>query len=789
MEKGISTAQAHELQKIHGQNVIQTKQTFSPIKLFLSQFPSVINGILLLATLFSFFLGEKLDGTFILTIILLNALFGFIQEYKAEKSLEKLRSYITQTVRVFRNGSEKQIDASDIVPGDTVILSEGDRIPADGKILEVTNLEIDESILTGEALPVRKNKDDTVFLGTLIAKGKGLLLIEKIGMQTRFGQIALSLATIKVDKTPLQKQLSSLGKLLSAVAVVTAFLLLPIGIAQGRELSSLVLIAVSIGVAAVPEGLPAVITIALAIGTSRMAKRNAIIRQMPAVETLGAVQIFLVDKTGTLTENEMRVKKTWSPEKTEQDHLLSACILGNTASLVQKTNLNEFDIVGDKTDGALLLFAKQQNPELEKTLKDGRIRDEFVFDSTTRTVTTIWENKDKHYVFVRGAPEAILEKSRFSVTERQKAEKEFISLANEGLRVIAFGSKEGHFSSRLNRDEHEKDLTFLGFIGIYDPPRAQVHQAISQAQQAGIRTIMVTGDNEITALSIAKEIGLVKNNEDVVTGEELEKLTDDELLRLLPNTTIFARSRPQDKLRLTTLFKQQGYVVGVTGDGVNDALALKKANVGVAMGISGTDVAKEASDIIITDDNFATIMKAIEEGRIIYHNIVTSIKYLLTSNLSEIALVLFSTLLGMPTALLPTQILWINIATDGLPALALATDSHHSNMLHQKPRDPKLPILTKSRLLFVVIVGLSLTLVLLSVYTFFLRTSGELIARTIVFHLLVISHMALAFIVRGKNAFRPNKFLVFTVLITLLLQSIIAFTPFFHEIFEITFPF
>ncbi len=787
MEKGLSTAHAQELQKTHGLNIIQTTQTFSPFKLFFSQFPSIINGILALASLLSFFLGDYLDSIFILSIIILDSIFGFIQEYKAEKSLEKLKDYTSPASRVIRDGNDIEIESRDLVPGDIVILIEGDRIPADGKLLSSQLIEVDEAILTGESLPVAKQQADVLSLGMLVTKGKGEMLVETIGMKTKFGEIAHTLSGIENDKTPLQIQLAALGRTLSIIAILIAFLIIPLGLMQGKTLTPLLLLATSVAIAAVPVSLPAVITVALALGTGRMAKRRAIVRKMPSVETLGAVQYILVDKTGTLTQNSMRVKKIWHKDKDHLPEILKACTLGNTASLIQKAD-NAFDIVGDKTDGALLLWAKEQGPHLDRILDEGKIVDEFVFESKTKTITTVWEKNARQYVYVRGAPEAVLERSSVSKSEKEELQNAFEDFAREGLRVIAFGSKNGKFG-KAPREEHEKDLTFLGFVGIYDPPRLEVKKAIKQALAAGIQTVMVTGDNELTAMAIAKEIGLIDHDEDVITGDELEKLTDKELIPLLTKTRIFARTRPHDKLRLTTLFKQQGYVIGVTGDGVNDALALKKADVGVAMGISGTDVAKEASDIIIADDNFATIVKAIEEGRTIYHNIVKAITYLVSGNISELFLVFIATLIGLPSPLLPTQILWINLVTDGLPALALASDPRDPHALKKPPRKPTVAILNRKRLLLTSSIGLGLALFLLGLFSYLLQITSELVARTIIFNVLVLSHMGLAFFVRGRSAFRFNKFLILTILSTIVLQAIITFTPFFHDIFEITFPF
>lgn len=792
MEKGLTSHEAQKKLTEFGKNEIAVQEASNYFNLFLSQFPTFINAILGSAALLSFIIGSAIDGIFILVILLLNAIFGFVQEYRAEKSLDKLKEYVKPEVRVVRDGKEMQIQAFELVPGDIVLLSEGDRIPADGKLIANKTIEVDESILTGESLPVVKNHNDTVFLGTLVAKGTNRLIVEKTGMRTYFGQIAKTLASVSSDKTPLQKRLDSLAKTLSIIIILAAALIIPLGILQGKELFPILLLAISIGVAAIPEGLPAVVTVALAIGTLRMAKKRAIVRKMASIETLGAVQIILTDKTGTLTQNTMRVKKFWVENNQALPDLLKACVFGNTASLIEKAEKNAFDVIGDKTDGALLLFAKSQAQDIEKMQHTGKILDEYSFDPQTKTVTTIWKNNPpaggtKH-VFVRGAPEVVLEKSRLKELEKKDITELFEEYAKEGLRIIGFGTKNFDHQETLRREEAEKDLTFLGFVGIYDPPRREAKQAVQEARLAGIHTIMVTGDNHLTALAIAHEIGLIEKNEDVVTGEEMEKLPDEELEKLIIKTRIFARTKPEDKLRLVTLFKKLGYVVGVTGDGVNDALALKRSDVGIAMGEKGTDVAKEASDIVLTDDNFSTLVGAVEEGRTIYNNIVKSITYLLTGNLSEIALVFFAALFGMPNPLLPTQILWINLVTDGIPALALATDSKDPQILRRKPRNPNAPILSNHRLIFVTTVGLSLSLLLLLLFKTLLSiTYSETFARTIIFNILIFSHMAIAFVVRGGSIFKMNKFLVIGVLITLILQVIITITPVFQNIFHLGF--
>lgn len=787
MKEGLTTEEVRARQKLHGKNEIITHQRRSAIALFLSQFPTLINGILAVASVFSFFIQDLINGIFIFVVLVLNSLTGFIQEYKAEKALEKLSTFIRPVSRVIRNNKEIQIPTVELVPGDIVILSEGDRIPADGYFANREELEIDESILTGESLPVAKRQNDKAFNGTLVVKGKGRLTIERIGMQTRFGQIANTLSAIEEDKTPLRKRLDTLGKTLSIVAASAALLLLPIGILQGKTLFPLILLATSIAIAAIPEGLPTVVTIALAIGTNRMAKKNAIVRKMSAVETLGAVQVIIVDKTGTLTQNAMQVKKYWTADEFYEKELLQACVFGNTASLVQKES-GAFDVVGDRTDSALLLFAKNKISDINSLKAGGTVVDEFVFDPKEKTITTVWQKGNTRYVFVRGAPEAIVQRSTLSDDEKNKITQQFESYAKEGLRVIGFGSKQERHDGHISRNHLEKSLRFLGIVGIYDPPRPQVKEALAKARSAGIHIVMVTGDNELTALTIARETGMIEKDEEIITGAELVKMSDGQLLSIIDKTRIFARSQPEDKLRLVNLFKQKGLIVGVTGDGVNDALALKRADVGVAMGQTGTDVAKQASDIVITDDNFATLMHAVEEGRIIYHNILKAVTYLLAGNLSELSLVLLAAILGMPNPLLPTQILWINLVTDTLPALALASDTKDPSLIKRPPRHPKAPILTSNRIFLILTIGFSLAISLLVIFNFLLiKTGSEVYARTVVFNLLIASHLGIAFVVRGGSFFRMNKFLVLSILGILALQAIITITPFFQNLFHLGF--
>ncbi|MBI2033008.1 MAG: cation-translocating P-type ATPase [Candidatus Levybacteria bacterium] len=784
MEKGLTTHDALQKLQQFGKNQVVTKKQYSPVSLFVSQFISTINLILIFGAAFSAVIGDSIDAFFILAVIIINGIIGFVQEYNAERSIEKLKTLITPTARVLRDEKEVQIPTTDIVPGDIVILVEGERIPADGRILSSHQLHVDESILTGESFPLIKAYRDTALSGTLITKGTGSLLVEKTGMDTRFGSIAKTLESVKADRTPLQKKLSTLGTIITLLVICISILIVSFGIFNHKPLTALIFVAVSIGISAIPEGLPAVVTIALAIGTKRMAKKNAIVRKMPVVETLGAIQVVLIDKTGTLTQNTMRVKNFWAVSESIMPLLFKACLLGNTATMIKNTK-GEFDIVGDKTDGALLLWVNENHVDKEHLLATTTIVEEYVFDPEVKTITTIVkENKETH-IFVRGAPETLLQQSELPKSEKDRITKHIEQFAKEGFRVIGFATKIEEHTQNLSREHVEEHLRFLGFVGIYDPPRKEAKQAVLEAQKAGVQTVMVTGDNELTALTIAKDVGLIDKTEDVVTGDQLDSLTDKDLEDVILRTRIFARTTPEHKLRLVTTFKRLGYIVGVTGDGVNDALALKRADVGVAMGASGTDVAKEASDIVLTDDNFATLIHAIEEGRTIYRNIVTSITYLLAGNLSELSLIFFASFFGFPTPLHPSQILWINIITDGLPALALAADVKDHRVLGENPRDPKEPLLNTQRLTTILVLGLGLGTLFLITFLLLHQKGAENYARTFVFNMIIGVHMIMVFVIRKRSIFHINKYLFLAVIISIIAQIFVNISPLFQTIFDL----
>lgn len=764
---GLTSEEVRKKLAEFGVNEIRDVSRTSLFRIILSQYKNLITGILFAACLFSLIIGERTDAFFIFLVLLINGMFGFLQQARAERTLEKLKNLSAPLARVLRDGNETEIEARLVVPGDIVLLREGDRVPADGKIISDTPIEIDEASLTGESLPVEKKSDTNVFMGTFIVQGRGYMKVVDIGHTTKLGKIALELGGIKRPKTPLVKNIDDLGKTLAMLGVVFALCLLPIGIIQGREVKELFVTVVSVAVAVIPEGLPLVVTLALAVGAFRLANNKTIVRKMSAIETLGATTAILTDKTGTLTQNRMTVKSHWLSDKEPLEDLLRGCVLGNTASLAMEEDHGHMEVIGDKTDGALLLYANEHVKEIDEYRKEGKILKEEPFDPTTKTIRILWENEGKKEEYVRGAPESVLELAEESNTSN--AWTKFNEMAKKGLRVIALAKGTGG------------KYKLIGIIGIYDPPREEAKETLKKAATAGIRVVMVTGDNPSTALSIAEEIGLVKESEIVVTSDEISKLSDEALLEILPKVRIFARMKPEDKSRLVNLYRQEGYIVAVTGDGVNDALALTESHIGVAMGGTGTDVAKEAADIVIIDDNLATIVQAVEEGRGIFDNIIKVVIFLISSNVTEFALIFMGILLGLPIPLTATQILWVNLVSDTFPALALATDSRSKNLLHRKPRDVSENVLSLNRILFIAKITLPFAIILLGIYYLSLRAFPVDTARLIAFNALVVGEMVIIFIVR--KGVRPlNWFMILSIALTLFLQLLTIFNPFIKSI-------
>lgn len=699
---GLTTEEAKKRLIQFGPNEIIVKKRYRLLHIFFSQFRSILMLLLIIAALAAFLVGDSIDGAMILLIVFLNAIFGFAQEYRAEKAVESLKKMAISTARVIRDGKEQEILSTLLVPGDIIILEEGDKVPADAKITESFHLEINEASLTGESLPVEKavfEEENSVFLGTVVTKGRGMAEVLNTGLTTRFGQIAKDISEMKDEATPFNKKLDKLGWQMGILALLASTAVFIIGIMNREPFFEMVLTGISLAVAAVPEGLPTVITVALAVGVHRMAKQKAIMRKLAAIETLGSTTTIATDKTGTITKNEMRVVKSWPSNNSTQKAIFHKLLLVaarcNTANLIFKHDEGSFDVLGDPTEGALLIFSEEMGLPVKEARETGKLVEEYAFDPTLKIMSVIWQDKNKKEILTKGAPETILAKSsafltqdgeiRLTEEKRKIIESAFEDFAKEGLRVIAFAFKQVEIVEKDRRDI-EKDLVFLGLVGMADPPRPEVKEAVRRAASAGIRTVMITGDNELTANAIATQIGLIKENEEIITGAQLDSLSDEEVLSRLNRIRVFARVAPSHKLRIVKLLQRQKEIVVVTGDGVNDAPAIKKADVGVAMGLVGTDVAKEASDMILTDDNYATLVSAVEEGRVIFDNIKAPVKYLIGCNVGEILAVLGAALIGLPIILTPLQILYINLITDGLPAIVLAVAPRRDGLMRQKPR-------------------------------------------------------------------------------------------------------
>ncbi len=812
-KKGLSSYKVQTLLKQYGYNEITEVKQFTLVKSIIGQFDNVLILLLIAAGGISFFVGERLDSLFIFLIVILNAFFGLYQEYKAERALSYLKKLTITTIRVIRDGKEQQLDSRSLVPGDLVYIEEGAKIPADCQIVESRNLEINEASLTGESLPVVKNSHDLnnnqLFMGTVVAKGRGYAQVLKTGNQTKFGTIAKTLTLIKETKTPLQKKLDVFTKQIGVIGITASLVVFILSFIQDKSLIESFIFAVSLAVAAVPEGLPAVMTITLAVGVERMAKKKAIVRKLNAIEALGSITVIATDKTGTLTANQMRVKKIFVENNVYEitnpplstNHPFSKIVLNgilcSTTTLVTKVDHgNDFDIIGDATEGALLLMAHKVGMIPEIVREKWKIIDELPFNPVTKRMTTMVTDGKTKIILTKGAPESILSISSkilignipTTLTPHyiNRIEKEFERFARQGLRMIAFSYKENGNSNL------EKDQIFLGFVGIADPVRLEVLEAVRKTQEAGIKVIMITGDNQLTAEAIGIETGIIKEGEDILIGKQLDDYSDEELSPFLGKVKIFARTSPEHKYRLVKLLQKQGEVVAVTGDGVNDALALKQADVGVAMGITGTDVAKETAHMIITDDNFATLVGAVEEGRNIFNHIKNAIKYLLACNMGEVIYVIAAVIFQLPVVT-TLQLLYINLVTDGLPAIALAFSPNDPNIMREKPRRV-MTILGKHDFKYVFLAGsITALLAFLSILLFMFLNTPESIKITIVFTtIVIIQPLILVDIWLGHKSifshFSQLKKPIFLIafLFPFILHPIIIYNPLLQNVFSVT---
>jgi Ca2+-transporting ATPase len=783
---GLSPDEARERLALHGPNRLREKPKESALLLFARQFTDLLIVILAIAAAVSWLLGEWLDAAAILAILILNGIIGFLQEFRAEKALAALKRMTAPVARVIRGGTEGVVDARDLVPGDIVLVTEGDRVPADGRLLETVALEADEAPLTGESVPVPKDAGlvceagetihchgNMVFLGTVITRGRGKAVVTATGMRTELGKIAKVVAEEPEEATPLQVKLAYLGKQLSAAALAIVGVIFLVGVGRGIPALGMFLVAVSLAVAAIPEGLPAVVTITLSLGVQRMAAKHAIIRRLPAVETLGAATVICTDKTGTLTMNEMTARRVLvngiSLRVTGEGYgiqgefidegsgailapreipglqmLLETGVLCNNSGLSVDGETGKVGILGDPTEACLLVLAAKAGLSQENLLAAHPFIREIPFDSARKMMTVVRATDGHRRAYMKGAPEVLL--ARCTRILRDKKERDLIpseresilsanrEMASGSLRVLGFAYRDLP-GDDLPDGGLEQDLVFTGLAGMMDPPRPEAKPAIRACREAGIRVVMITGDNPVTAGAVAREIGLEAGG--IMTGAELDRASDDGLRELVDRVGIYARVSPEHKLRIVDALKVRGEIVAMTGDGVNDAPAIKRADIGVAMGITGTEVAKEASDMVITDDNFASIERAVEEGRVIYANILKAVKYLISCNVGELIAIFVAIMAGLASPLTPLQILWMNLVTDSPPALALAMNPGDPDVMKRPPQDPGEKIVTPRKASGMVAVGLLMAAVTLAVFTSYGGT-GAVRAGTMAFSVIIL---------------------------------------------------
>lgn len=855
MENGLSDQEAALRLRQHGENELIEKNEISPMTLLLGQFKDFMVLVLLGATLISGLLGEYSDAITIIAIVIMNAVLGFIQEYRAERSLRALKEMSAPSAKVIRQGKMIEVPAAELVPGDIVILESGDRIPADVRFIQTNGVYVEESALTGESIPVGKHSqeiqgDDVPlgdrknmgFMGTMMTRGTARAVVISTGMHTEMGKIADLIQSTDTMETPLQRRLEQLGKVLIGVAIALTVMVVVAGVIHGQPGYVMFLAGVSLAVAAIPEGLPAIVTIALALGVQRMIKRKAIVRKLPSVETLGCATVICSDKTGTLTQNKMSVTHIWCGNQLmevsgegytptgqitlggkEVDvrqnsalrRLLQIAVLCNNASLKEETVTQKkkrqrkvdkvWSIQGDPTEGALTVLGAKagMNKHYLENLYT-RIR-EFPFESERKRMSVLVEHQGGHLLLVKGAPDMLLHRCKyilwedkvipFTDTLKQKVQAANEAMARSALRVLGFAYRDvKKVATHEEENELESQLIFTGLVGMIDPPRQEVKDAIMKCRTAGIKTVMITGDHQTTAEAIAQQLGMLPKGGLVVNGSELATMSDEELSKKVENIYVYARVSPEHKLRIVKALQNRGHVVAMTGDGVNDAPAIKAADIGISMGITGTDVTKESSSLILSDDNFATIVAAVEEGRGIYENIRKFIRYMLASNVGEILTMFFAMMLGMPLPLVPIQILWVNLVTDGLPAMALGVDQAEDDLMNRKPRSAKESIFARRFGWKIISRGIAIGLCTLAAFWIVLRKDPTdafvlMHAQTVAFTTLVMAQLIHVFDCRSsRSAFHrnwlQNKALVVAVLSSVALMLAVLYWDPLQTIFK-----
>ncbi|MCS1350664.1 calcium-transporting P-type ATPase, PMR1-type [Mechercharimyces sp. CAU 1602] len=849
-QQGLSHQEAEERLKKIGFNQLTQAKKASFFSLFIDQFRDFMVLVLLAATLISGLLGEYTDAIAIIAIVIINAILGLVQEYRAEKSLDALKQLSAPTAKVIRASEINRITSNEVVPGDIVLLESGDRVPADVRIIRADNLHIEEAALTGESLPVEKSSDrlphadvplgdrtNLAYMGTMVVQGTGRGIVVATGMGTEMGRIAHLIESTEEVETPLKRRLEQLGKILIVIALLLTVVVVMTGIWHGQEAYNMFLAGVSLAVAAIPEGLPAIVTIALALGVQRMIRRRAIVRKLPSVETLGCASIICSDKTGTLTTNKMTVTNVWadgslisvkgtgyeptgaflqgsrtiSPRHNHSlQRLLEISILCNNAQLVQDTQRAgmlrrkqaNWRIEGDPTEGALLVAGVKGECDIDALHRTWKRVREYPFDSNRKMMSVLVQRSDgKQQLLTKGAPEVILArcshlvyKGRITLlndTHRRDIAKSMEELARKGLRNLAFAYREVAGSVSQNEQTMERNLVFIGLAAMIDPPREEVKESIRRCHQAGIQTVMITGDHHITAEAIARQIGIYTNQDLAVNGSQLQQMSDEELDAQVNQIRVYARVSPEHKLRVVKSLQRQGHVVAMTGDGVNDAPAIKAADIGIAMGTTGTDVSKEASALVLADDNFSTIVAAIEEGRSIYDNIRKFISYLLASNVGEILVMFLAMLVGLPLPLVPIQILWVNLVTDGLPAMALGVDPAEENTMKRPPRNSRESIFARGVGWKIMTRGLLIGLSTLAAFwVSYTEIPSDLMrAQTIAFATLVFAQLIYVFDCRSQRsvfARSPwdNRWLLLAVTSSALLLMVVMYYPPLQPIFH-----
>ena len=823
-QDGISDEEALKRKEVYGNNEIAEGKSKTIVGMFIEQFKNFMVIILLVAAVISAFMHEITDTVIILFVVVINAVLGVIQESKAEKALAALKKMSSPHVKVKRAGEVKQINTEDVVPGDIVLLEAGDVVPADMRLLQCASLKIEEAALTGESVPVDKvvskiDKADIVigdrknmaYSGSSVTYGRGLGLVTGIGMGTEVGKIASHLSNTESQETPLQKKLGEMTKYLTIGILAISIIIFFVGVLQGRDYFEMFLTAVSLAVAAIPEGLPAVITIVLAMGVQKMAKRNSIVRKLSSVETLGSTEIICSDKTGTLTQNKMTVKEVYLDggiknagdfDETNKSFavFVHSLVLCND-SRTTRVDKDKANFMGDPTETALAYFASEKGIQKDSIDKLVPRVDEIPFDSERKLMTTIHQINGVNRAITKGAPDVLLERCNriFEGGEIKPLTKERAdsivegngAMAGKALRVLAVAIKDmEEMPGEITSDNVEKDMVFVGLVGMIDPPRPEVKEAVRVCAEAGIRPIMITGDHRDTAAAIAMELGIIKNEEEVITGSELNKISEEEFETLVTKFSVYARVSPEHKVRIVNAWKKRGKIVGMTGDGVNDAPALKAADIGIGMGITGTDVAKGVSNMVLADDNFATIVIAVEEGRKIFSNIRKAIQFLLSSNLGEVVTLFVATMLNW-TILLPIHILWVNLVTDTLPALALGVEKAEKDVMKQKPRRAKSSFFSDGVGTSIVYQGLFKGMLTLLAFYLGLRFYSQEIAITMAFATLGLIQLTHSLNVRSntKSLFKlgvfTNMYLIGAIVISAILQVIVIVVPFFNGIFKV----